>query len=53
MPAKENNKDSKMPGRWRKDADRIGNVAKHLRKIMFFCLESAYYSKAHISQNSQ
>ena len=25
-----------MAGRWRKDADRIGNVAKHLWRIMIF-----------------
>ena len=36
MPAKENNKDSKMAGRWRKDADKIGNVDKDLWKIMIF-----------------
>ena len=41
-----------MAASWRKDADRIGNVAKYLWKIMIF-LESAFYSKAHISQNSQ
>ena len=27
-----------MAGCWRKDADRIGNVAKHLWKIMIFVL---------------
>ena len=42
MPAKENNKDSQMAGRWREDIKKYD-----------FCLESAYYSKAHISQNSQ
>ena len=36
MPAKESNKDSKMTGHWKQDADRIGNVAKHLWKIMIF-----------------